>query len=81
MFGIQLLPHALCKRLGPGRMRTVSCLYTVRQLCSPTGHSPSLEVLTVQGTVVTAGRARAVVVCTGPSTAMGKIRYGGAAQV
>lgn len=32
------------------------------------------EALTVQGTVVTAGRARAVVVCTGPSTAMGKIR-------
>lgn len=29
----------------------------------------------MQGTVVTAGRARAVVVCTGPSTAMGKIRY------
>ncbi|KAL3141521.1 Calcium-transporting ATPase 3, endoplasmic reticulum-type [Trebouxia sp. C0010 RCD-2024] len=27
------------------------------------------------GTVVTAGRARAVVVCTGPSTAMGKIRH------
>ncbi|DBA82876.1 TPA: Calcium-transporting ATPase 3, endoplasmic reticulum-type [Trebouxia sp. C0004] len=31
--------------------------------------------LLFSGTVVTAGRARAVVVCTGPSTAMGKIRH------
>lgn len=42
--------------------------------CLPVQCAKACSVMHLQGTVVTAGRARAVVVCTGPSTAMGKIR-------
>lgn len=53
----------------------VSVLKSMHSLaCIPEQCAKACSIMHLQGTVVTAGRARAVAVCTGPSTAMGKIR-------